>query len=113
MISRMMQQRADFLRLCCAGPFLFLCDVDVLLGRSSQTDNDWVNISMFLLEFIVGICMFIIVAWLALFRMKEIEECWKIHARIRYYFGLTLIGTVVNLTLGTVGLDFVFQHRQG
>lgn len=78
-----------------------------------QSNDDWINISMFLLEFIVGASMFLIVAWLALFRTKEIRECWKIHARIRYYFGLTLIGTVVNLTLGIVGFDFVFQNRIG
>lgn len=103
---------ADFLQIVVLAAFRFVMIV-CLIGRSSQTVNDWVNISMFLLEFIVGICMLVIVGWLALFRMKEIDECWKIHARIRYYFGLTLIGTVVNLTLGTVGMDFVFHNRGG
>ena len=47
--------------------------------------------------------MFIIVTWLLLFRLTEIKECWKIHARIRFYFGLTLVGTAVNLGIGICG----------
>jgi len=68
---------------------------------------------MFFIEFIVGICMFVIVSWLLLFRMKEVKECWKLHARIRYYFGLTLIGTAVNLALGICGTLYVFRDLQG
>ncbi|CAM9815907.1 unnamed protein product [Ectocarpus sp. 8 AP-2014] len=56
--------------------------------------------------------MFGIVAWLLLFRMKEIKECWKVHTRIRYYFGLTLIGTAVNLVLGIVGTVYIVGERQ-
>ena len=48
--------------------------------------------------------MFFIVAWLLLFRLKEIKECWKIHSRIRYYFLLTLSGIAVNLGIGICGL---------
>ncbi|CAN0277721.1 unnamed protein product [Ectocarpus sp. 6 AP-2014] len=69
-------------------------------------------ISRFFFEFIVGICMIGIVAWLLLFRMKEIKECWKVHTRIRYYFGLTLIATAVNLVLGIFGTVYIVGGRQ-
>lgn len=65
-------------------------------------------ISLFYVEFIVGVCMLAVVTWLALFRMKEIKECWRTHVRIRYYFCLTLLGTAVNLTLGACGTAFTF-----
>ena len=57
----------------------------------------------FYVEFFVGVCMFLIVAWLLIFRMTEVRECWKIHARIRFYFGLTLVGIAVNLGIGISG----------
>ncbi|CAM9423955.1 unnamed protein product, partial [Hapterophycus canaliculatus] len=63
----------------------------------------FVSASMFHVEFVIGVCMFFTVAWLLLFRMKEIKECWMIHVRIRYYFGLTLLGTIGNLALGICG----------
>ena len=47
--------------------------------------------------------MFVIVAWLLLARMDEVKGCWKINARIRYYSGLTLVGTAVNLGIGICG----------
>lgn len=47
--------------------------------------------------------MFIIVAWLLLFRMNEVKACWKINARLRFYFMLTLVGTAVNLGIGICG----------
>lgn len=47
--------------------------------------------------------MLCIATWLLLCRMEEIRECWKLHVRIRYYFGLTLVGTAVNLGLGICG----------
>lgn len=59
------------------------------------------------MEFIVGVFMFVMVVWLLLFRTKAIKECWMTHVRIRYYFGLTLLGTVVNLALGVCGTIFV------
>ncbi|CAN0304949.1 unnamed protein product [Ectocarpus sp. 6 AP-2014] len=34
-------------------------------------------------------------------------ECWRIHPRIRYYFGLTIIGTAVNLAVGISGTVYV------
>ena len=70
----------------------------------AQENNEFIQVSFFYVEFFVGICMFIIVAWLLLFRLTEIKECWKIHARIRFYFGLTLLGIAVNLGIGICGL---------
>ncbi len=55
--------------------------------------------------------MFAIVAWLLLFRMEEIKQCWKLHSRIRYYFGLTILGTVVNLGLGVCGTINLFLEE--
>ncbi|CAB1115368.1 unnamed protein product [Ectocarpus sp. CCAP 1310/34] len=77
-----------------------------------KQDLDWSVVSRFLFEFIVGICMIAIVAWLLLFRMKEIKECWKVHTRIRYYFGLTLIATGVNLVLGIFGTVYIVGEGQ-
>ena len=64
---------------------------------------------MFHVEFFVGVCMLSIVAWLAVFRLKEIKECWKLHRRIRFYFGLTVVGTFVNLGLGICGTANVLK----
>ncbi|CAM9759379.1 unnamed protein product [Ectocarpus fasciculatus] len=72
----------------------------------------WMTISGFFLEFIVGTCMFAIVAWLLLFRTKEVMECWRLHARIRYYFCLTAIGIAVNLALGISGTIYVVDGRE-
>lgn len=72
-----------------------------------QRRDDFITVSMFYVEFVVGICMFVIVTWLLLFRMKEVKECWKLHRRIRYYFCLTVLGTAVNLGLGICGTLFV------
>ena len=52
--------------------------------------------------------MFFVVAWLLLFRLKELKECWKIHARIRFYFLLTVSGIGVNVGLGICGMINVF-----
>ena len=57
--------------------------------------------------------MFTIVAWLLLFRLPEIKECWGLHSRIRYYFGLTLVGTAVNLALGICGTIQVLRNLGG
>ena len=56
--------------------------------------------------------MLCIVSWLAVFRMDEIKQCWKLHRHIRYYFGLTVIGTFVNLTLGICGMVFVLANPE-
>lgn len=48
--------------------------------------------------------MFFIVAWLLLFWLKEVKECFQIHTRIRFYFLLTLSGIAVNLGIGICGL---------
>eukprot|EP00752_Nemacystus_decipiens_P002664 g2492.t1 len=66
--------------------------------------NRFVKISFFYVELFVGICMFAVVAWLLLFRLKEIKETWKIHVRIRFYFALTLVGIAVNITVGVCGV---------
>lgn len=56
--------------------------------------------------------MFLIISWLVAHRMKEMKECWKIHARIRYYFVLTLIGTAVNLAIGFCGtINVASNHK--
>ena len=56
--------------------------------------------------------MLLIVSTLLVFRLKEIKECWKIHGRIRFYFGLTLVGTAVNLALGICGTIYVLNDRK-
>lgn len=63
------------------------------------------------MEFIAGIGMLFVVVWLLIFRSKEVKECWKLHARIRYYFGLTLVGTGTNLALGICGTLFLAGGR--
>lgn len=57
--------------------------------------------------------MLVIVTWLLLFRMKEIKECYRIHVRIRYYFGLTLIATAVNLAVGVCGTIYLARGVEG
>ncbi|CAM9965227.1 unnamed protein product, partial [Ectocarpus sp. 4 AP-2014] len=73
--------------------FIILSGTGFFPETENQQGSDWITISRFYLEFFVGICMLIIVAGLLLFRMTEIKKCWKTHARIRYFFGLTLIAT--------------------
>ncbi|CAM9976969.1 unnamed protein product [Pylaiella littoralis] len=93
-------------------------DTAVITGTTFWPTNytkrgrDWISVSNFFIEFIVGGCMFIIVTWLLLFWMGEIKECWKNHVRVRYYFGLTLIGTLVNLALGVCGTAFVVRDSE-
>ncbi|CBN78247.1 expressed unknown protein [Ectocarpus siliculosus] len=95
-----------------------LWETTVVLGTAFWFTNpdpakyDFVIMSIYIFEFIVGICMLVIVSWLAMFRMKEMKECWKIHPRIRYYFCLTLLGTAVNLGLGICGAAFVKGDRK-
>ncbi|CAB1120866.1 unnamed protein product [Ectocarpus sp. CCAP 1310/34] len=81
----------------------------ILEERIDPAHHQFVMISTFMVEFLVGICMFVIVSWLLLFRMTEIKECWMMHACLRYYFGLTLLGTVGNLTLGVCGTIYVIS----
>ena len=50
----------------------------LLPHKARQGSYDAVVVSIFLLEFIVGICMLVIVAWLLLFQMKEVKECRRI-----------------------------------
>ena len=68
-----------------------------------QIHDDFIQLSYFLVEFLVGICMFVIVNWLLILRMTELQACWRTHARIRYYSGLTIVGTAVNLGIGICG----------
>eukprot|EP00752_Nemacystus_decipiens_P005588 g5057.t1 len=83
------------------------------VASNSERSQDWINVSGFYIELFVGTCMFFIVGWLLLFRKKEIRECWKIHIRIRYYFGLTIIGTAVNLGLGICGTIYTIRKNKG
>ncbi|CAM9229600.1 unnamed protein product [Scytosiphon promiscuus] len=76
-------------------------------ANSDEGKYTFIYASLFHVEFIVGVCMFVMVVWLLLFRIKEIKECWTTYVRIRYYFGLTLLGMVVNLALGICGTIFV------
>ncbi|CAB1104991.1 unnamed protein product [Ectocarpus sp. CCAP 1310/34] len=92
--------------------FIILSGTGFFPETENQRGSDWITVSRFYLEFFVGICMFVIVAWLLLFRMTEIKECWKTHARIRYYFGLTLIATGVNLILGICGVIYLIGDRE-
>ncbi|CAN0101611.1 unnamed protein product [Ectocarpus fasciculatus] len=69
-------------------------------------------VSIYIFELFVGICMLGIVSWLLMFRMEEIKDCWNVHTRIRYYFGLTLLGTAVNLGLGICGVIFIIGDQQ-
>ena len=68
-----------------------------------QARRDALNVLTFVVEFVVGVLMACIVTWLLALRMKEIKVCWKLHRQIRYYMGLTIIGTAVNLGLGISG----------
>ncbi|CAN0049687.1 unnamed protein product [Ectocarpus sp. 13 AM-2016] len=77
-----------------------------------QVARNWIVVSGFYIEFFVGICMLIVVVWLLIFRSTEVKESWKMHARIRYYFGLTLIATGVNLALGICGTIYVVGGRK-
>lgn len=68
-----------------------------------QEERAWIEISFFLMEFGVGVCMLAILAWLVLFRVNELKECWRVNGRTRYYLGLTVLATANNLALGTCG----------
>eukprot|EP00752_Nemacystus_decipiens_P005592 g5061.t1 len=85
------------------------CDTVLVVGTGfwlvsfDEERDDVIQVLTFLVQFVVGVCMFCIVAWLLRFRMKEIKECWNTHRRIRYYFGLTVVGTAVSLGIGICG----------
>lgn len=70
-----------------------------------QRADTLVAISVVIVELSVGVCMLLVVSWLLLFRIADFKQCWARHARIRYYFGLTLLATVVNITLGVCGFS--------
>eukprot|EP00903_Cladosiphon_okamuranus_P017796 g16379.t1 len=85
------------------------------VGTPNRRDTQVIHVCFFYVEFLVGICMFFIVTWLLLFWRKEAKECWKIHARVRFYFLQTLSGVAVNLGVGICGTinlvhmdDFMF-----
>ncbi|CAN0343088.1 unnamed protein product, partial [Ectocarpus sp. 12 AP-2014] len=69
----------------------------LLPHTTPQGSYDALVVSIFFFGFMVGICTFVIVAWLLLFRMKEVRECWRIVARIPYCICLTLLGTAVDV----------------
>ncbi|CAN0438485.1 unnamed protein product [Ectocarpus fasciculatus] len=56
--------------------------------------------------------MFAIVAWLLLFRMKEVMECWRIDTRMPYCFCLNLFGTAVDVGIGICNTVFVIGDMQ-
>lgn len=56
--------------------------------------------------------MLVVVSLLLVFRWRELKECWKIHRRIRFYFGLTVIAIVVDLALGVGGVVYVVNDRK-
>eukprot|EP00903_Cladosiphon_okamuranus_P018747 g17251.t2 len=85
--------------------------ISVNLALIVVAGDDFINVSYFWVELFVGVCMFIIVVWLLLFRMEGIKESWNIHRRIRYFFGLTLVGTGVNLGVGICGLVNVLDRN--
>ena len=88
-------------------------DGAVLALFREQVRRDVLNVLIFIVEFIVGICMLSIVSWLVVFRMDEVKECWRRHRHIRYYFGLTVIGTFVNLSLGICGtINLVIEEPE-
>lgn len=78
-----------------------------------QTINDWITLSFVFMDFVVGVYMFAIVAWLVRYRMKELKDCWQGNTPIRYYFCLTLIGIVLDLALGVCGIVFVSHESLG
>lgn len=83
-------------------PFAF-CD--------AQAGQTFIQLSWCYVQFFVGVCMFVIVAWLLIFRTKELKECWKTHARFRFYVEPTLVGTAVHLGLGVCGtIDVVSEE---
>lgn len=91
----------------------FLSKHFMLLSLSLlQAEDNWNFVSMFFVEFFVGVSMLVVVILLLAFRFKEIKECWEVHIRIRFYFGLTVIATVVNLALGICGTVYVAQETK-
>lgn len=64
------------------------------------------------MELLVGVCMLVVVSLLLVFRWQELKECWNIHRRIRFYFGLTVIAIVVDLALGVGGVIYVAYNRK-
>ena len=74
---------------------------------NSQGEARFVYASLWYVEFFIGVCMLFIVTWLVVYRMVEIKHCWKLHVGIRYYFGLTILATIVNLSLGICGSIFL------
>eukprot|EP00752_Nemacystus_decipiens_P008538 g7625.t1 len=100
-----------------AAPFIPLAETTIVGGtdfhtmNNDQSGNELILVLFFYVEFFVGACMFVVVAWLLLFRLKEIKECWRLHARIRFYFGLTVVGIAVNLGLGISGAVNVLADK--
>ncbi|CAM9158442.1 unnamed protein product [Hapterophycus canaliculatus] len=107
-----------FISMGIAAATIPFCDEVVVLGtlfwcyNSDQREDKFMLTSVFFMEFVVGACMLGIVMWQLLFRMQEVKECWRIHLRIRYYFGLTLLGTVANLALGICGTIYVASDNK-
>lgn len=56
------------------------------------------------MELTTGVLMFLIMGAFLTFRLPALRDCWKIDRRIRFYFCLTVIAIVANLSVGVGGL---------
>ncbi|CAN0231930.1 unnamed protein product, partial [Ectocarpus fasciculatus] len=56
--------------------------------------------------------MFAIAAWLLLFRMKAVMECWRIDTRRPYCCCLNHFGTAVDVGIGICNTVFVIGDVQ-
>lgn len=79
---------------------------------SNPARYTWILIGYFFLEFGTGILMAIVVGLLLLFRMEEVRQCLGLHRRIRFYFGLTAIAVIANISIGICGVIFIESGRR-
>lgn len=59
------------------------------------------------MELATGFAMAVTVVLLLLFRMPELAQCWRLHRRVRFYFGLTIIAIVTSIAQGICGAIFI------
>lgn len=64
----------------------------------------------FYMEFATGITMMVAVALLLAFRMPELRQSWRLHRRVRFYFGLTIIAIVTSVAQGICGTIFIVTN---
>lgn len=75
-----------------------------------QAELRWIVTGYYLLEFITGFVMSVIVGLLLAFRMPELVQCWRLHKRIRFYFVLTAVAIVVSIGQGICGALFIISR---